>query len=51
MKRSIWANLVTLTKQSWKCRRKIEAAILVSLAMADHTPYLIIFDRLGQVLS
>lgn len=42
---------LTLTMQSWKCRRTSEAAILVSLLIADQTFNFTIIVRLGQVLS
>lgn len=44
-------SLITFTKQSWKCKRRREAAILVSLEIADQTPNRTIFVKLGQVES
>lgn len=41
----------TSTKQSWKWRRRREAAILVSFLNAPQTPVLTIMPRFGQDLS
>lgn len=40
-----------ITKQSWKCSRRRDAAILVSFLNAAQTPHLTNMRKLGQDLS
>ena len=40
--------ILTFTKQSWKCRRSNDAAILASLWTADRTPSLTMWKTDGH---